>query len=115
MVIPMGTSARPVFLIFPVRANTFVPLLRSVPTLAYSSAPSRKMVGTLAYVSTLFKQVGLPQRPEFAGKGGRGRGIPRKPSMDANRAVSSPHTKAPAPSLIFKSKQKSVPRIFLPR
>ena len=37
--------------------------------------------------------------PEVAGKGGRERGIPRFPSMDAIKAVSSPQTKAPAPSL----------------
>ena len=33
-----------------------------------------------------------------AGKGGRGTGIPRLPSIEASRAVSSPQTNAPAPS-----------------
>ena len=41
---------------------------------------------------------GFRPRPPFtAGKGGRGRGIPRLPSMEFSRAVSSPQTKAPAP------------------
>jgi hypothetical protein len=46
--------------------------------------------------------VGLPQRPDTAGKGGRGRGSPRLPSIEARRAVSSPQTKAPAPSLMWR-------------
>ena len=58
--------------------------------------------GMLANVSTLLMLVGLPQRPETAGNGGRERGMPRRPSMLAIRAVSSPQTKAPAPSLIFR-------------
>ena len=37
--------------------------------------------------------VGFPQRPEMAGNGGRGRGMPRLPSMEAIRAVSSPQDK----------------------
>ena len=36
-VVPIGTSTRPTLLTFPPRANTFVPLERSVPTLANSS------------------------------------------------------------------------------
>ena len=52
-----------------------------------------------AYVSTLFKTVGLPNNPLTAGNGGRGRGSPLLPSIDVRRAVSSPQTKAPAPSL----------------
>lgn len=38
--------------------------------------------------------LGFAQSPETAGNGGRGRGIPRSPSMEAMRAVSSPQTKA---------------------
>ena len=60
--------------------------------------------GTLAKVSTLLMLVGLPQRPETAGNGGRVRGMPRLPSMEAMSAVSSPQTKAPAPSLRCRSK-----------
>jgi len=51
----------------------------------------------------------------MAGKGGRDRGIPRFPSIDPMSAVSSPHTKAPAPSFIFTSKLKSESRILFPR
>ena len=58
--------------------------------------------------------VGRPNRPFLAGKGGRGRGSPRMPSMLVIRAVSSPQTKAPAPSLMSMSKEKSVPKMFLP-
>ena len=59
--------------------------------------------------------VGLPHKPETAGKGGRGRGIPRLPSMDAISAVSSPHTKAPAPSLICSLKLKPLSKILSPK
>ena len=45
--------------------------------------------------------VGLPNRPLTAGNGGRGRGMPRRPSMLWIRAVSSPQTKAPAPILMI--------------
>ena len=72
--------------------------------------------GTLAKVSTLLMLVGLPQSPVRAGKGGRKRGMPRLPSMEAIRAVSSPQTKAPAPSLILIFEVRICePRMFLPR
>jgi len=45
----------------------------------------------------------------MAGKGGRERGMPRRPSHEAMSAVSSPHTKAPPPSLRVMPKLKSVP------
>src|SRR6478736_2768943 len=95
--IPIGTSMRPLLVILPVSAKTFVPLLFSVPKLAYHSAPLLMMGAMLANVSTLLMSVGQPQRPLSAGKGGRGRGVPRLPSTDAINAVSSPHTNAPAP------------------
>ena len=66
-------------------------------------------------VLTLLMMVGLPQRPLWAGKGGRGRGSPTLPSMEAMSAVSSPQTKAPAPSRIFRLKEKSLPKILLPQ
>jgi len=94
----MGTSTRPVCFTFPVRANTLVPFDFSVPRDAYQGPPWLMIWGTLAQVSTLLMFVGHPQSPELAGKGGRGRGMPLRPSMDAMRAVSSPQTKAPAPS-----------------
>ena len=60
----------------------------------------------LAKVSTLLSTVGLPHRPLTAGNGGRGRGSPRLPSMEAISAVSSPQTNAPAPMRISRSKSK---------
>ena len=39
------------------------------------------------------------QDADCAGNGGRGLGIPRFPSMEFISAVSSPQTKAPAPSI----------------
>ena len=73
---PIGTSTSPPFLIFPARANTFVPLLFSVP-IAPNAAPPLKMIhGTLASVSTLFISVGFCQNPFAAGNGGLSLGIP---------------------------------------
>jgi hypothetical protein len=86
-----------VFLILPVKANIFVPLLFSVPTAAYHSQPLSKIKGTEAYVSTLFIFVGFSNKPFSAGNGGLGVGIPLFPSIDLIKAISSPHTKAPAP------------------
>ena len=83
----------------PASEKTLVPLLPSVPIEANQAAPFRMIGATFAQVSTLLMFVGLPQRPETAGKGGRGCGMPRLPSMLAMSAVSSPHTNAPAPSL----------------
>ncbi len=114
MVVPIAISTKPVFTIFPERANTFVPFDDSVPTELNQSAPITRISATLARVSTLLIMVGLPNNPLTAGKGGRGRGIPRKPSILFIKAVSSPHTKAPAPILIFNSKLNLVPKIFLP-
>ena len=75
------------------------------------------IVGTLAKVSTLFRFVGMFQRPPAASesRGGRGLGMPRSPSMEATSAVDSPQTNAPAPSLISMSKSSPQPRMFLPR
>ena len=99
-VVPIGTSIKPVLFTSPVRANVFVPLEVSVPIELNQSAPFKMITGTLARVSTLLINVGLPNRPLFAGNGGFGLGIPLSPSIDAIRAVSSPQTNAPAPSLI---------------
>ncbi len=115
MVMPMGTSINPPLLIRPARAKTFVPLLFSVPSEAYSFDPFRIIQGTEAKVSTLLIQVGFPHRPDWAGNGGRYLGIPLLPSIEAISAVSSPQTKAPAPSLILIWNEKSVPRMFSPK
>ena len=98
-VMPRGTSTRPVRLTLPTRAKVLVPLLFSVPYWANHSAPFCRIRATQASVSTLLMMVGLPHRPATAGKGGRGRGMPRCPSIEAISAVSSPQTKAPAPFL----------------
>ena len=71
--------------------------------------------GMLENVSTLLMFVGLPQRPETAGNGGRVRGMPRLPSMEAISAVSSPQTNAPAPSLRCRLNSQPVPKTSLPR
>ncbi|MOA29387.1 hypothetical protein D3C78_1503980 [compost metagenome] len=56
----------------------------------YQSTPLATMAGTLHRVSTLFTQVGLPQTPTAAGKGGLERGLARRPSSELISAVSSP-------------------------
>jgi len=58
-----------------------------------------------AKVSTLLIKVGFPHKPDSAGNGGRGLGVPLFPSMEAINAVSSPHTNAPAPMRTSTSKE----------
>ena len=53
--------------ILPARANTFVPLLFSVPMEAYQAPPFFTIGATLAKVSTLLMRVGWPHRPLMAG------------------------------------------------
>ena len=113
-VVPIGTSTRPVLTTLPVRAKVLVPGEPSVPMLRYQAAPLRMMPGTLAYVSTLLSTVGFAQRPWSTVRGGLTRGMPRLPSIELIRAVSSPQTKAPAPSRTSMSKSKPVPKISLP-
>ncbi len=113
-VIPMGTSTRPVLLIFPTRLNTFVPLLDCVPILEYQSAPLLMINGTLAHVSTLFRLDGRSHNPFSDVWIYLALGSPGIPSSDAISAVDSPHTKAPPPLLIDISKSNREPSIFLP-
>ena len=101
-------------LIFPARANTFVPFDFSVPIALNASGPFKIIYGILAHVSTLLTFVGFPYKPFTAGNGGFKVGSPRFPSIEWIKAVSSPQTNAPAPYLIKISKLKSVPKIFLP-
>ena len=115
IVMPMGTSIRPLRLILPVSENTLVPFEVAVPSAANASAPCRKIHGRQASVSTLLMSVGLPHKPASAGYGGRSRGMPRSPSMDWMSAVSSPHTNAPAPSRTCSVKLNGVPRMLAPR
>ena len=109
------TSTSPELLTLPVRAKTFVPLESAVPMLENHSAPFVMITGIFAQVSTLLIIVGQPHKPFCAGKGGLGVGIPRRPSIERNKAVSSPHTKAPAPKRISISKSKPEPKMSLPR
>ena len=113
-VIPIGTSTRPTLLILPASAKTLVPFDVSLPIALNQEAPSKRIAGTFARVSTLLTHVGLSQRPLSAGNGGFVVGSPRCPSIEWIRAVSSPHTKAPAPYLISISKEKLVPIILSP-
>src|ERR1035437_1448961 len=112
IVVPMGTSTSPGFVTFPVTANTFVPFDFSVPMEENQAPPFSMITGTFAHVSTLLIKVGLPHNPDTDGNGGLGLGFPLLPSMEAISAVSSPHTKAPAPQRSSISKEKSEPRIF---
>ncbi len=91
-----------------------MPLLDSVPMPANQPLPRMMIGGTFAQVSTLLMQVGWPHNPASDGYGGRGRGSPALPSMEAIRAVSSPQTKAPCPLTTSIWKSKPEPKIFLP-
>ena len=113
-VMPKGTSTRPVRLTLPTKAKVLVPLLSSVPHRANHSALFLNIRDTEARVSTLFITVGFPQRPDVAGKGGLGLGIPLLPSIDAISAVSSPQTKAPAPSFTLAWKLNPEPKMSSP-
>ncbi len=114
-VIPIGTSMRPGRLTLPGQGEGLRALARRR---CRSRRTSRRPRGgcshTLASVSTLLMFDGWPKRPFTAGNGGRGRGMPRRPSMLAIRAVSSPQTKAPAPCLISMSKENPLPRMSGP-
>ena len=114
-VAPIGTSTMPVCRTSPASEKTLVPWLPYVPRRAKSAAPWAAIQETLANVSTLLMQVGWPFKPLVTGYGGRRLGSPRRPSSEAISAVSSPHTKAPAPRRIAMSKDQSVPSRFQPR
>src|SRR5208283_2252003 len=113
--VPMGTSTRPVLVILPTREKIFVPLLLSVPNWVNQSAPLLMISGTFAHVSTLFKTLGLPQRPTMLERIYFGLGSPALPSSAVIRAVDSPQTKAPAPWCTLTMKSKPEPRMFFPR
>ncbi|MPM58507.1 hypothetical protein SDC9_105338 [bioreactor metagenome] len=114
MDVPIGTSIIPVFTTCPARANTLVPVAFGKPNPAYHAPPRRKILGILAMVSTLLMMVGFPNNPDWKGKGGFCLGSPLFPSILAMRAVSSPHTKAPAPMRISRANEKSDPKIRSP-
>ncbi len=112
---PRGISISPVFTTCPVTAKVLVPGEKEVPIFRKESMPDDTIRGTVERVSTLLIIVGFPQRPLLEGKGGLGRGMPLLPSIEAISAVSSPHTKAPAPSITCRLKVWSVPRTRFPR
>ncbi|MBA7678163.1 hypothetical protein ES703_86435 [subsurface metagenome] len=113
-VVPMGTSTSPVLTILPARAKTAVPGLSFVPVTVNHSTPFLIIGGMKASVLTLLTTVGFPKSPSVVMRGGRGRGVPGLPSMEAAMAVASPQTKAPDPWKSIISKLKSLPRIRLP-
>ena len=113
-VMPIGTSMSPALLTAPARDRVLVPLLLPMPIELYQSPPRFIMADRLAKVSTLFMFVGLDQSPALAGNGGLVLGIPLCPSIEAMSAVSSPQTKAPAPSLMVMSKSIPDPRMSSP-
>src|SRR5271165_836829 len=112
--VPRGISTKPVLVILPTSENTLVPALLGLPVSLNQAGPLVTMGAMLYQVSTLLMLVGIPHRPFCAGNGGRGRGRPAKPSSDEISAVSSPQTKAPAPSTSRISNRKPRPRMLSP-
>src|SRR5215213_110421 len=80
----------------------------------YHAAPFMMISGTAASVSTLLIVVGWPNTPDTAGNGGLMRGLPRRPSSEFMRAVSSPQIYAPAPLWTWTSMRFPVPMAFAP-
>src|SRR4030042_5025221 len=113
-VVPIGTSINPGLFTLPVREKHFVPVHFGVPVLENHAPPFWTIKGMLARVSTFCISVGFPHKPEFAGYGGRGRGIALRPSTDASMAVSSPAQNPPAPNLSSRSNLKGVSITFPP-
>ena len=111
--VPSGISTSPLLCTLPTREKTLVPELLALPVSVNHAGPLVTMGAMLYQVSTLLMLLGLPHRPFCAGKGGRGRGRPASPSSDAISAVSSPQTKAPAPSTSSISNLKPRPRMLL--
>src|SRR5271165_3779794 len=114
MGVPIGISTSPVLCAFPTSEKTLVPGLLALPVSVNHAGPLVTIGAMLYQVSTLLMLLGLPQSPFCAGNGGRGRGRPASPSSEAINAVSSPQTKAPAPSTTSISNLKPRPRIFSP-
>ena len=106
MVMPNGNSYTPGFSQSPDTLNSLWPVELLVPMLLNQSTPLTMMQGTQARVSTLLTTDGRLRKPDTTGNGGRLRGSPRNPSSDSMRAVSSPHTYAPAPMATMMLKLK---------
>jgi hypothetical protein len=74
----------------PLAEINFVPVLLPEPIFEYSSPPIITIGPTAAIVSTLLTTVGEAYKPATAGNGGFSLGLPRLPSSDSSKAVSSP-------------------------
>src|SRR6266542_2020826 len=111
---PSFSSYTPGRFTCPVRQVILVPPALGTPSAAKAEPPSRMIAGAAQNVSTLFSTVGDWNAPTTAGNGGRMRGTPRLPSNDSSSADSSPHSYAPAPVCMYRSKWKLVPAMFLP-
>jgi hypothetical protein len=93
----MGTSTRPMLLTSPDRANTLVPFAGLG---ADTGIPGPAVDHDLGYVGQglhVVEDGGLFPQALVGRKRRTRRGMPRLPSMERIRAVSSPQTKAPAP------------------
>ena len=115
IVMPIGTSTSPALFTLPTNAKTFVPGESSVPIDLNQSAPLLIIAAIFANVSTLLSTVGFLNKPFSVVLKTFAWGIPLLPSIDWISAVPSPHTNAPAPNLIFKSKLKSEPNMLSPK
>ena len=96
-VMPIGTSTRPVLATLPASEKTLVPLLFSVPIAANHAAPvedDRRDVGPGLDVVDVGRLA--PQTGDGRERRAR-RGMPRRPSIEAISAVSSPQTKRRRP------------------
>src|SRR5258708_27593025 len=99
----------------PDRQNSRVPVESLVPIWAKADPPIRRISSTQNSVSTLLISVGLPNRPDSAGKGGSFRGSDRLSSIQLISAVSSPPMYAPAPRLTSLSNAKPADMTSAPR
>ena len=113
-VVPIGTSTKPVLFTLPTSEKIFVPLLPSVPIEPNQSAPFSNINGTVAYVSTLFKLLGLSQTPLSEVCMYLGLGSPTFPSIAFIKALDSPETNAPAPRCTFTSNLNPEPSMSAP-
>src|SRR5207244_10515591 len=97
--------------------KSFVPVLLGFDrhSALYQAAPRLMMGGTAASVSTLLIVVGSPNNPAAAGNGGLIRGLPRLPSIEFIRAVSSPQMYAPAPRCRWILMSPNTPAAFASR
>src|ERR1035441_2999051 len=86
MGVPSGISTRPVLATLPTSENTLVPADLALPVSVNQAGPWETMGAMLYQVSTLLILVGCPHRPFCEGNGGRGRGLPAKPSSDSMRS-----------------------------